>query len=220
MKCTPILAQKKAVFITNYFPSIHYFLLGLFHYEIYLEACENYQKHSLRNRCEICTVNGKIRLTVPLVKGKNRQCPIKDVRIAYHHDWPNHHLKTLQTAYGSAPYFCHYMDEISRLLLRRPKFLFDLNKTILDSMFTLLDLSKIVKETSQYDRELPTKINDFRNLAEVEPFSELQLSKYPYEQVFSDRLSFIPNLSILDLILCKGPETAPFLHQIALKLAI
>ena len=40
---------------------------------IQLEAQENYQKGSYRNRCHILGANGLQRLSIPLVKGKNNQ---------------------------------------------------------------------------------------------------------------------------------------------------
>ena len=70
---------------------------------IVVEACENYQKGSLRNRCFIAGPNGVQRLSIPLEKGKHRQMPIRDVRIAYDEPWQRQHWRSISTAYGNAP---------------------------------------------------------------------------------------------------------------------
>lgn len=220
MKSTPFSGVKKPVFITNYFPSIKYFFHAIHFQEIYLEAKENYQKHSFRNRCAICTVNGKNLLSVPLEKGKNLQCPIKEVRIAYHSDWTRQHLKTMRTAYGNAPFFHHYIDELETIWSYQFKFLFDLNRQIMESLFKILGLDMVIRETTTYEKESPPEFIDFRDLRNLRHPSTADFALFSYEQVFSDRLPFVPNLSILDLILCKGPETVSFLNQLAQKTAI
>ncbi len=50
--------------------------------EVILEANENYNKQSYRNRTYILGANGKIALTVPVQKGSQRK-PIKEVKIDY-----------------------------------------------------------------------------------------------------------------------------------------
>ena len=41
------------------------------------------------------------------------------------------------------------------------------------------------------------------------------LSHKSYHQVFSDRLPFTPNLSIIDLLMNLGPEATDYLKKIA-----
>ncbi|MBK9376774.1 MAG: WbqC family protein [Saprospiraceae bacterium] len=51
------------------------------HYQtIVLEARENYQKKSYRNRFELGSVQGPISLSVPLVKGKHQQQVITETK--------------------------------------------------------------------------------------------------------------------------------------------
>jgi hypothetical protein len=37
-----------------------------------------------------------------------------------------------------------------------------------------------------------------------------------YQQVFAERHGFVPNLSILDLLLCEGPMAGAYLKKIQL----
>jgi len=203
----------KAILETNYFPSIEYVEKLLDYEVIYIEAWENYQKHSFRNRCQICSAQGRTTLSVPLEKGKNNNCPIKDVKIAYHSDWQINHIKTLKTAYGKSPYFEHYEEWLNPLLSRQESFLYDLNMIILESIIQLLSLPTVLMETNAYIKKPVFEYVDLRNKHDQKNISKL--SPKPYEQVFSDRLAFVPNLSILDLIFCMGPETTHWLKSIS-----
>ena len=49
-----------------YFPPVEYFALLAKYSSVYVEACENYQKQSWRNRCRIYTENGPQDLNFPV----------------------------------------------------------------------------------------------------------------------------------------------------------
>ncbi|MBK7428109.1 MAG: WbqC family protein [Saprospiraceae bacterium] len=57
-----------------YLPDAFFFYLGMQSKVILIEANENYQKNSFRNRCDILSANGPLSLSVPLRKGKILQC--------------------------------------------------------------------------------------------------------------------------------------------------
>ena len=50
-----------------YFPPVEYFVLLAKYSVIQIEACENYQKQSYRNRCKIYAADGPQALNVPVV---------------------------------------------------------------------------------------------------------------------------------------------------------
>lgn len=57
------------------------------------------------------------------------------------------------------------------------------------------------------------RIMDLRNEFSIkEPYSGIDFP--PYSQVFNDRLGFVPNVSILDLLFNLGPETKRYLQQL------
>ena len=53
---------------TAYLPPVEYFAAIAKYGGALLEACENYQKQSYRNRCTILTANGKMNLNIQLKK--------------------------------------------------------------------------------------------------------------------------------------------------------
>jgi len=182
----------------------------------YLEACENYQKGSLRNRCYIAGPNGIQRLSIPLVKGKHQQTPIREVRIAYDEPWQRQHWRTIKTAYGNAPFFEHYADEVAPFYEKRYAFLFDYN---LDFLVFILQKKLGWEGNFVMTHEWwPTRkwepATDWRDAISGEP-DEWPAWFYParYSQVFEERTGFLPNLSVLDLLFCCGKQSGAVLEK-------
>jgi hypothetical protein len=114
-----------------YFPPLSWFSILWQQDHIIIEAAENYQKGSFRNRCHIAGPNGMQRLSVPLEKGKHQKTPIREVRISYTEPWQRLHWRAIKTAYGNAPFFEHYETELAVFFEKKYPFLFDLNQEIL-----------------------------------------------------------------------------------------
>ncbi|MEZ4986790.1 MAG: WbqC family protein [Saprospiraceae bacterium] len=172
-----------------------------------LEGSEHYQKGSYRNRCHIAGANGVQRLSIPLVKGKNSQQPIGEVRLSFEEPWPTRHWQSIRSAYGSAPFFVFYADAFEPLFRHPPVLLWDFNLQFLTLCFRLLRWEKTIHTTTTYSPAAPQGIQDVRN--QIRPSLEIDTPYYP--QVFEDRHGFLPNLSILDLLFCMGPEAGGYL---------
>ncbi len=193
----------------HYLPCIQYFS-KLAHYPVvYIEQQENYQKGSYRNRCHIAGANGLLRLSVPLRQGKNEQQPISQVEIAFKEPWQARHWAGIQSAYGNAPFFEFYAEPLQGLFQQRPAMLSDLNRALLLRLAELLQLGCEIRFTEQYAKKPPAGILDMRNAIHPKkhcrrPDPHFQPIGYP--QVFLEKHGFIPNLSILDLLFCTGPQ--------------
>ena len=181
---------------TAYFPSVPWFSILWSQPTIVLEACEHYQKGSTRNRCHIAGPNGEQRLSIPLVKGKHQQTPIREVRIAYDEPWQRQHWRSIRTAYGNAPFFEHYADGLVPFFERRVEFLFDLNWEVLQFLIQKTGWRGEVLFSEQYEGGTNFK---------------LQTSNFTYPQVFEEKTGFLPNLSMLDLLLCCGKQSGEIL---------
>jgi hypothetical protein len=175
--------------------------------DVYIEACENYQKGSLRNRCHIAGPHGIQRLSIPLIKGKHQQTPICEVRIAYDEPWQRQHWRTIKTAYGNAPFFEHYADGLAPFYERRYEFLFDYNLDLLMFIFQkkLGWNGSFILTHEWLPTEKWTPADDLREAFSGEA-DEWPEWFYParYPQVFEERNGFLPNLSVLDLLFCCG----------------
>jgi hypothetical protein len=196
----------------QYLPCITYMDLFFRYREVCIESHEHYQKGTFRNRTYIASPQGRQLLSVPLRKGKHQQAPIQRVYIAYQEPWYARHWHAIQTAYGNAPFFVHYAEDIKDILYSKPGTLFDLNTQLLNVMNGHLRVPGNLTHSEIYEIRLDD-IDDLRNT--IHPRSE-----YPvpvYQQVFTDRLGFLSNLSALDLLMHLGPEAHGYLINLSAR---
>ena len=190
--------KDKVILPISYFGPVQYYRLA-HHYQSFIEACENFQKRSIRNRTTILSPNGPQHLSIPLVKGKTT-LPISEVKIAYHHDWQVQHLRSIKTAYGSAPYFEFYIDVIESILMTNYTHLFDFNMATTKWICDCLNIN-LPAYTTIYTREVEVTTIDWRKQS-----VDWQAPILKYNQVFEPKFGFVNGLSILDLIFNLGPE--------------
>ncbi len=192
-----------------YLPNIEYFLLLFENDNIYIEAFENYQKQSYRNRCKILTTNKIADLIVPVIKGNSKEI-IKNIKIDYGQDWQRNHLRTIKSAYGKAPFFEHFYDFFRIVFEKKHDFLIDFNTELLTVCLKLMQIKKEPKFTERFEIKAE---NDFRGIIHPKKATEsiTNIEAYNYSQNFGEK--FVPNLSIIDLLMCQGPQSVKILSK-------
>ena len=177
--------------------------------KIILDVYENFNKQSYRNRCVIASPNGPLKLIIPIVRSSKNI--VKDVKIDNTQNWKKIHWKSFESSYRSSPYFEFYEDEFYSLYFKNKNdFLFDFNNKINLAILKCLGIeTEIIISSSYVEKDL--EIEDFRNITpskskDLEKFKEIK-----YNQVFQEKQSFLPNLSILDLLFNEGPLAKQFL---------
>ncbi len=197
------------IFVTSaYLPPVEYFSKIVRAEKVFIEAEENYRKQSYRNRCYILTSQGPGHLVVPVFLGSFHKTPVRDIRIDYTRRWQKVHIGALASAYGSSAFFIYYFGVIEEILLRRYKYLLDLNMDLLTTLLKLLNINVEIKYTKTF---MPVRNaeGDFRY--SIDPKKESSFSQKEYFQVFRDKHGFVPQLSIIDLIFNMGPGTPDYL---------
>ena len=188
----------------NYFPNIHQFTQIIKANNILFEVSDNYQKQTFRNRTYVYGANGKLGLFIPVIHShKNREL-FKDVKISYESNWMDLHLKSLQSAYRSSPYFEYFEDDFIKLYSKKEKFLADFNIKCIKLISNLLDLNLDFKISNEYV-EKTNDIIDLRDLSNARKEKKIDTPKYI--QVFESKHGYINNLSIIDLIFSEGPNS-------------
>jgi hypothetical protein len=208
---------------TTYFGPVQWYQ-KLYHYDhCLIEQYDSYQKQTYRNRCVIATANGLQALTVPVEHNAKSQMLIansshvKDLRISDHNQWRKVHWNALQSAYSESPFFEYYVDDIRPFFEHKYDFLIDFNEAIRQKICELIDIHPHVEYTTEYvkptaNSQQPIAFSDFREVIHAKhPQPDADFEAKPYWQVFQHRYGFQPNLSILDLLFCMGPESVFYL---------
>tara|TARA_B100001142_G_scaffold98466_1_gene100437 strand:+ start:168 stop:773 length:606 start_codon:yes stop_codon:yes gene_type:complete len=185
----------------NYFPNIHQFTQIIKANNILFEVSDNYQKQTFRNRTYIYGANGKLGLFIPVIHTHKQRELFKDVKISYDSNWMDLHLKSLQSAYRSSPYFEYFEDDFIKLYSEKEKFLADFNIKCIKLISNLLDLDLDYKISVEYV-EKTNDIIDLRDLSNARKEKKIDTPKYI--QVFESKHGYINNLSIIDLIFSEG----------------
>ena len=209
---------------TAYFPPIEYFALLAKYSVVYMEACENYQKQSWRNRCRILTANGPESLNVPVVHENGTfSLPIKEIRVEYTTPWVLRTERAIESAYSSSPFFIYYKDALFAILDSHPATLWELNRRLIDFFCARIGISPVIRETTGYFQtagmvsppDATPAAEDVREVIhpkrENTIMRDLDLER-PYWQVFRDKFGFVPGLSIMDLLFNEGPESICWLR--------
>lgn len=194
------------LFSTNYFGELPYFQALAKYDEITIDIHEFYKKQTWRNRTQILGSNGPMYLSVPVLRPNGSKSTIKEIEIGNETNWRKDHWKAIESSYKHAPYFFYYGPLVKELIYREEKLLIDYNQHILETVLAWLDLNINVKHSEEY--VAPESPNDYRVSLDKKKFGQEQRK---YIQVFSDKMSFYPNLSILDLLMNEGPIARNFI---------
>ena len=199
----------KAILHPVYFPNIKT-IAAIASNDIIWEIQDNYQKQTYRNRCYICTDQGKHMMNIPIqhVGGNQGRQKYKDVKLDNSANWQRQHWRTLQTAYRTSPFFEFYEDDLAPIFEKPVTFLLDLNFKTIAFLCDSLSISNSLIKTLKYQTEIGD-IKDFRYLVNAK--KEVITNQEKYNQVFIERHDFIENTSTLDLLFNEGPNAISYL---------
>ena len=179
--------------------------------ECVIDLGEHYVKRSERNRASILSANGVMRLTVHVVNGNRPQQPVRDMRIDYSKQWQHQHWISIVSAYKSSPYFDHYAEHIEPFYRRQWRWLVDYDLEYTRALLRLAGSAAEPRVSESYVEaaagDLDLRSGRGARCGQEKGHEEgPTFVAEPYVQVFSDRMPFAPNLSMLDLLLCEGPS--------------
>ncbi len=188
-----------------------------------------YEKQGFTNRNRIRHANGWLWLTVPLQnKVLDSSTAISDVRIAWDNRWPARHLRQIDAMYVNSPCLGTVRAIVAQEYRTKYEYLAQLNIGFIKALCAYLGLiSKLVRssELNVSGTSTARLVNICQALGADTYLSGRGGRKYQDETLFTQngiRLEyidyectpypqgsypdFIPNLSIIDMILNLGPE--------------
>ena len=193
---------------------------------VYIEACENYQKQSYRNRCRFYAADGVQALSFPIIHEEGTyKHPVKDIKVDYSTPWLQQHKRAIVSAYRTSAYFEYYQDELFAILDSCPERLIDLNMALLRFFIEKTGIEVDLRLTEEYSKDGIVKDATGNEVACVDLreaihpkrpntiLKDLALEK-PYFQVFAPKYGFQSDMSIMDLLFNEGPDSILYLKRI------
>ena len=166
-----------------------------------IDVGEHFIKQTARNRCEIATASGRMALTANVVKGASiHKKAVKDMRLDYSKRWQHQHAVAIRSAYKSSPYYDYYAHHFEPLFECRYEFLYDFSRELAERVAKIEGWSPL-RFSEEYIIASEGDV-DLRGHNFLGPREDTE----PYYQVFSERLPFEPNCSIIDLLFNEGKK--------------
>jgi len=211
----------------GYFDFIESVDLFVFHDDL------QYTKNDWRNRNRILTANGLRWLTVP-VHYRSVGMTIDEVPIDYSQDWPVRHLRQLEAAYGSAPFFETYIYAFADIVRRRHESISDLNVELCRWVMRELGIEThtiMSRDLCIRGRKTERLLDILRSVGgttyvsgpsaaaylELERFGEegiaVEFKTYDYAPYPQTQLGFTGEVTVLDLLFNEGPNARQFLKS-------
>ena len=157
--------------------------------------------------------NGIIALSIPVIRKRGVKTLLRDIRIDYDSNWNKIHWRSLVASYASSPFFEYVADEISPFYQRNYEFLIDLNQQLMEGTLGFLNANiQVIRSDAFTPVRSEEDPRHFIHPKKDQAVADPGFLPKEYQQVFSDRLGFQPNLSILDVIFNLGPEALSYLH--------
>ena len=208
------------------------FFNKIFYSDVFVILDRTQFEFGITNRNKIITPEGSwTRISIP-VKKNQKFFQINNVKINNDIDWRRRNLELISKSYNKANFFDLYTAEINSIFDEKWEYLLELNVKILKTVFKWLDIkTKILFESElTISGESSEKLLNIckevkatkyvsgpggKNYLDEKIFQknhiDIEYQKYTpisYSQLNSK--SFIPNLSILDLLFNMGYESRKF----------
>jgi len=152
-------------------------------------------------------------LIIPIKKLHCEKMPVSEVEIDFTMNWKRIHLKSIESAYRLSAFYEYYADDIIEAYKYEIPLLFDWNVHLLNVILKLCGINKKPAVTMEWKTnagfDFRQSINPKKRLSGHHPL----FLPVPYQQVFSERSGFLPNLSIIDLLFNEGPQTLTLLKN-------
>ena len=200
------------MFLTDfqYFGTIGFIQTLLKQTQINLDASAPFTKMSFKNRMVIVASQGPLNLTIPIIGGRDQKTPINEIRMDYSTPWKEQHLKAIRTGYKRSPYFEYYEPTLVALYN-------DHEENLVDFLFAcqLWLKAQLKADWAIIPFNNSNKQDDTKMVKYFSPWLPKNYARCDslpkYHQVFEDKIGFIPNVSILDMLFCCGGKEV---HQL------
>ena len=200
------------MFLTDfqYFGTIGFIQTLLKQTQINFDASAPFTKMSFKNRMVIVASQGPLNLTIPIIGGRDQKTPINEIMMDHSTPWKEQHLKAIRTGYKRSPYFEFYEPSLEQLYTQQEDKLVDFlgacQLWLKAQLKANWEIIPNIEAALQEEQEMVKYFSPWlpKNYAQCDSLPK-------YHQVFEDKIGFIPNASILDMLFCCGGKEV---HQL------
>ncbi len=188
-----------------------------------------YDHGGWRNRNRVKSRDSVVWLTVPVLHSNRMGQSIDTVEIAPNTHWARKHLTTIAQAYARAPFLLRYLPELEAILMRPWQRLVDLDMALIASLCGWLDLnppeqrastlgiaggrsSRLIALCQHFGADTYLSGNAAKSYLDIGAFAAAGISvewqNYSHPVYPQQHGPFVSHLSVLDLLLNVGPDSA------------
>lgn len=189
-----------------YFPRISFVFNALEKGEIPVFRSLQYDRKWQVNRTVVPGSNGLITLSIPIVGGRNSRSSFDEIKIDNRYHWQRDHFRTLVSVYGSSPFFKFYEPELKKLMDGQYAFLMEWNRSCMEWVLGKMKIDQMVKIHFHNGEAAVLHKNEVEQKVAKYSVPRMGKSSFRYQQVFEDKIGFIEDLSVIDLLFNVGPE--------------
>ncbi len=208
-----------AVRTPEYFPRLAFLALAAQADRLVVADTFQYSRQSFQNRARLCTPDGAMWITVPLVGGQHGRA-LCHVEVDDRRDWRQTHLKALRYNYGATPFYAEYAPRVEALLVQPWPTLGALNVATVAFLAGALGLTTPCERASAMTGA-PATLEAVRarfdasllalpDAAAHDGAAPLRWHETPRRQPFPG--PFRPDCSALDALFLYGPDARALLH--------
>lgn len=191
-----------------------------------------HSKSGFFNRNKIKTPNGEKWLTVPL---KTKEKPLNEMMIDNSQNWRNTHWKMIEANYKKSQYWSYYKDGFEQIYRKAWETLVPFNVAIIMHIVNILEIKTTIESESGFKKDFghgnSRNVNIVKHLGGKIYLSGTGARVYNDEEEFKNQGiqliyqefkhpvypqrwgTFLPNLSIIDMIFNYGPETMKLIRE-------
>ena len=191
------------------FPPLHWWFLALGHHagSSVIATNESFVKQSFRNRLQLVQADGAFNVSFPVKQAENSLNMMTNTAVLSSHVQPKVLWRSIQTAYGAAPFFEHFAPELEALWLQFLPATPDDHKLLSDWCdATLHWMANTCNWTLPSISEDPIAFQPQLDLRERLALRGHGWTFNRYTQLYEDRQPFVGGLSALDALFILGPN--------------
>jgi hypothetical protein len=136
---------------------------------------------------------------------------MKDVLIDNDSNWQIQHWRSIKSAYNRSPYFQYFEPELQQIFTTKYEHLIAFSQDSIQLIMQLLGQKRQLEHVLAYQKEYDANQRDIRSHFRSNQYKSVHATYPKYHQVFEDRMDFLPNLSILDLLFAEAKNAVSFL---------